>query len=619
MGPRPLREIPDPPWSRPNLHQPRTRFRAFEVQQSHKTGLNWCPSSRNADVTTINSLYNTSGSFKPILTFRVHHLFKSCQKTLRGTIFIQLPVCESSYFIEETIEEEFLQRMKTHFLRGSPTLFLDGLSEQVNILISTIMASICDVCKTAGDIFKTGKTRPTNSTARANSIGLLTAAYLGHEACVDMSIREGADVNVADEKFNYDFRAEINVKGKVDAKIKSLLSHENGCTPLIYAAENGHDNCLELLIKAGADVNRQKVGKTALSAAAENGENKCVDMLIEAGADVNPKKFIGETILMLAVEHEKCVESLIKAGANVNASCAGRNGTSITATYYAAEFGYDKSLRLLLEAGADVNGAFGNTASLLLGAVGNGNLECAGLLIEAGADVNKTDHQGITPLIGAAFQGSYECLEMVIDAGADVNINNVTVNRRNNYALDAGRSTIAFAVRSSNDSLRKIRLLLRCGARINLRGADGLNVLEFIIGLERADVRKYVFHTIANCRSHVPKDVLMLLFAAGETIDDTTVSVRLGPSIVQADVPEYLLEMEENLELKNLCRKAVRQHLIDLDPHAHLFNRIPKLGLPSLLNEYLLYECNIDDDDDNDDNSDDDSYGDSDEDDVNNG
>ena len=33
----------------------------------------------------------------------------------------------------------------------------------------------------------------------------------------------------------------------------------------------------------------------------------------------------------------------------------------------------------------------------------------------------------------------------------------------------------------------------------------------------------------------------------------------------------------------------IRKHLLKLDPHQHLFKRVPKLGLPSALSRYLLY------------------------------
>ena len=39
--------------------------------------------------------------------------------------------------------------------------------------------------------------------------------------------------------------------------------------------------------------------------------------------------------------------------------------------------------------------------------------------------------------------------------------------------------------------------------------------------------------------------------------------------------------------------------------NVNLFNRIPRLGLPSSLTKYLLYDQTLDDDDDDDDNDDD--------------
>ena len=59
------------------------------------------------------------------------------------------------------------------------------------------------------------------------------------------------------------------------------VQHQHGWTALIKAACNGHDKCVDTLIRAGADVDIQtKYGRTALIVAAEWGHDKCVDMLI---------------------------------------------------------------------------------------------------------------------------------------------------------------------------------------------------------------------------------------------------------------------------------------------------------------------------------------------------
>ena len=72
-------------------------------------------------------------------------------------------------------------------------------------------------------------------------------------------------------------------------------------TPLIHAADMGHNICVNLLLKAGADMNRiNKDGQTCLMAAAVNGYDKVVAALIKAGADVNQKDNKQNTALMLA-------------------------------------------------------------------------------------------------------------------------------------------------------------------------------------------------------------------------------------------------------------------------------------------------------------------------------
>ena len=60
-----------------------------------------------------------------------------------------------------------------------------------------------------------------------------------------------------------------------------------------------------------------------------------------------------------------------------------------------------------------------------------------------------------------------------------------------------------------------------------------------------------------------------------ETVDETKVQV-----------PDYLKPPE--FSLKHLCGEIIPKPQLDIDPHQHLFGRIPQLGLPSLVTEYLL-------------------------------
>ena len=68
----------------------------------------------------------------------------------------------------------------------------------------------------------------------------------------------------------------------------------------------------------GADVNaKDGDGKTALLWAARNGNEKAVTLLLKAGADANAMDCYGNTALVWAVRHgnEKAVELLKQHGA----------------------------------------------------------------------------------------------------------------------------------------------------------------------------------------------------------------------------------------------------------------------------------------------------------------
>ncbi|GFO11390.1 ankyrin repeat and socs box protein 1-like [Plakobranchus ocellatus] len=67
----------------------------------------------------------------------------------------------------------------------------------------------------------------------------------------------------------------------------STINQRNrlGCTPVRLAATGGHETCLNLLIKAGADINIVDVkGQTPLFVAVKNRRLGCARLLLESGA-----------------------------------------------------------------------------------------------------------------------------------------------------------------------------------------------------------------------------------------------------------------------------------------------------------------------------------------------
>ena len=99
--------------------------------------------------------------------------------------------------------------------------------------------------------------------------------------------------------------------------------------------------------------------------------------------------------------------------------------------------------------------------------------------------------------------------------------------------------------------------------------------------------------------------MLMLLVAAGETLGG---SIRDSNKTIDGVSEETSLTRLYNeqicfpershtdvLSLHDHCRRSIRQRLLEVDNHAHLFFRVPLLGFPKSLTSFLLYDIEIDD------------------------
>ena len=211
---------------------------------------------------------------------------------------------------------------------------------------------------------------------------------------------------------------------------------------------------------------------------------------------------------------------------------------------------------------ADVNTYNDECQTALTLASWHGYTEGVDILIKAGADLNKEGGSGDnhTPLLFACKGGYIKSVESVLEAGADVNISS-------QYGYTAlFIDTYATYPYEYKECLRAV---LRAGIQINR-----VNFLHR--------------NALAEVLEHKHKKGARLLFAIGETLDDK-VPKRLISDCLDFD--------DLQLELKHMCREAIRKHLLKLDVHSNLFNRIPRLGLTEVLNQYLLYGVSFDDDD----------------------
>jgi len=132
---------------------------------------------------------------------------------------------------------------------------------------------------------------------------------------------------------------------------------EDGCTPLILAAETGNEDTVRLLLGVGADVNKPRPhdGVTACFAAGEAGHANTLRVLIGEGGTVNVSKKLeadgGESLVYAAVRtgSEAVLRVLIEAGVDVN---RGRKKDGKTALMLAEENRAYRLTRILRAAGA---------------------------------------------------------------------------------------------------------------------------------------------------------------------------------------------------------------------------------------------------------------------------
>ncbi|XP_032131153.1 ankyrin repeat domain-containing protein 6 isoform X9 [Sapajus apella] len=153
---------------------------------------------------------------------------------------------------------------------------------------------------------------------------LLIAAYKGQTENVVQLINKGAKVAVT----------------------------KHGRTPLHLAANKGHLPVVQILLKAGCDLDVQDDGdQTALHRATVVGNTEIISALIHEGCALDRQDKDGNTALHEASWHgfSQSAKLLVKAGANILA----KNKAGDTALHVAAALNHKKVAKILLEAGAD--------------------------------------------------------------------------------------------------------------------------------------------------------------------------------------------------------------------------------------------------------------------------
>jgi ankyrin repeat protein len=300
---------------------------------------------------------------------------------------------------------------------------------------------------------------------------LMWAAAENRAEVVKVLIAAGADVNGRSTEWPEEKKRPSN------GNIVSTRPR-GGLTPLLFAAREGALASMQVLAKAGADLNlTEPDGTNALVMALINAHYDAAAFLLDAGADPNVADKFGRTALYAAIDMNSLEASVTRPAPQESdktrpldvARSALAHGAKVdplllkptpgrglsdepdlilragaTPFIRAAKTGDVTAMQLLLDHGADPRATTKDGVTALMAAAGLGwrygqslvpesdSLKAVQFCLEHGADVNSVNVTGETALHGAASHGANDIIRLLAERGAKLDIK----DKRNRTPLD---------------------------------------------------------------------------------------------------------------------------------------------------------------------------------------
>lgn len=387
------------------------------------------------------------------------------------------------------------------------------------------------------------------------------AIFTGDLDTLKQLFPKGTSVNFVIESRGEDLRWISNKFG-----LWSLTYEQELTTPLHITASRGYTDCLKHLLMRGSEVDIAPGGRTALHDACSNATTECAKLLLTYGASANSVTEDGFMPLHLCTTPQsfQCAKLLLQFGAHVNGRSLDDDDTPL---HLAARYGLEEHVDLYLRYGAAMEKQNDEGQTPLNAACSQPHsaeeleryYHICKRLVEAGANIFTSDQDKQTPLHMACKNVNPKVVELLLQKGSNVNIMSYSSNAPMHNILKG----VAFKLEHQPELI--VRSLLNYGS-IRVWPEALPKVLKYC------------------CPSPRTIEALMNAYDRLKITDAWLEAV--SPEVFQKH--RYFYESLFALanrprSLQHLVRCKLRKYL-----EGRLHQAVPKLGLPTFLQNYLL-------------------------------
>jgi len=281
---------------------------------------------------------------------------------------------------------------------------------------------------------------------------------------------------------------------------------ELGVPYLFHALKAGQSKIIELLVKAGADVDiKDSEGNTPWLLSAKKGWTESASFLESAGADTRVRDREGVNLLLYSCRIGS--KSALNYALDKNIPINSTDVDGLTALMTAINQKQMHLIKPLVDAGIDVNAVSraGMTASHYAAQYNQAKILMA-LSTVKGVMMDESDEDSMTPLMYALENGARESALFLLKSGV------CDTEKRNNDLSAAPH----FAAESGMDDI--LKWLLKNGTDLDMKDGKGLTPLHLAVFSKHAETVKLLLNMGVDVNARDDKGRTALRYASGRTL-----------------------------------------------------------------------------------------------------